>query len=252
MSERISIDRILAKLDDYFSRKDYAGAKRHLLYWYEEACASLDLRSKLMLCNELIGLTRRTESKDENYFYGDEALKAIDALEISESIAAATTYVNIATSYKAFGEPRHSMPLFQKALEIHNANSSAVSAFTRGSLLNNMALSLADLGRFEEAFKYFRQALDIMVGAERGQLEMAVTCLNMASATELQMGLESGAEKIEALLDKAQALLDIYRDANDGHYAFVCEKCASVFEYYGYFAYAKELNERVRAIYERA
>ena len=36
----------------------------------------------------------------------------------------------------------------------------------------------------------------------------------------------------------------------DGYYAFVCEKCASVFGYYGHFAYEKELYERSRRIYE--
>ena len=29
--------RIIEKMDDYMSRRDYAGAERHLLYWLEEA-----------------------------------------------------------------------------------------------------------------------------------------------------------------------------------------------------------------------
>ena len=29
--------RIVEKLDEYMSRRDYAGAERHLLYWLEEA-----------------------------------------------------------------------------------------------------------------------------------------------------------------------------------------------------------------------
>jgi hypothetical protein len=36
----------------------------------------------------------------------------------------------------------------------------------------------------------------------------------------------------------------------DGYYAFVCEKCASVFAYYGDFLYAEELEERAKRIYE--
>ena len=38
----------------------------------------------------------------------------------------------------------------------------------------------------------------------------------------------------------------------DGYYAFVCEKCAPTFDYYGYFLIADDLNERAKAIYERA
>ena len=41
-----------------------------------------------------------------------------------------------------------------------------------------------------------------------------------------------------------------YADDNDGYYAFVCEKCASVFGYYGRFVYEGELLERARRIYE--
>ena len=40
-------------------------------------------------------------------------------------------------------------------------------------------------------------------------------------------------------------------EKRDGYYAFVCEKCASVFGYYGRFFYEKELTERARRIYER-
>ena len=39
--------------------------------------------------------------------------------------------------------------------------------------------------------------------------------------------------------------------ARDGNYAFVCEKCAPTFHYYGYFLWGAELEERARAIYER-
>ena len=41
-------------------------------------------------------------------------------------------------------------------------------------------------------------------------------------------------------------------EKRDGYYAFVCEKCASVFGYFGYFVYEKELEKRARDIYERS
>ena len=44
-------------------------------------------------------------------------------------------------------------------------------------------------------------------------------------------------------------ILDGYEN-RDGYYAFVCEKCASVFGYYGWFLYNKEREERARTIYE--
>ena len=41
-------------------------------------------------------------------------------------------------------------------------------------------------------------------------------------------------------------------EKRDGYYAFVCEKCASVFGYYGRFFYDGELRARARGIYERS
>ena len=38
----------------------------------------------------------------------------------------------------------------------------------------------------------------------------------------------------------------------DGYYAFVCEKCAPAFDYYGYFADAEEAAKKAESIYERA
>ena len=53
-------------------------------------------------------------------------------------------------------------------------------------------------------------------------------------------------------MDEALSLLDTPGIPRDGYYAFVCEKCAPAFEYYGYFLAAEDLKERAKRIYERA
>ena len=74
-----------------------------------------------------------------------------------------------------------------------------------------------------------------------------------ADSVSLARGNAEDAEgKITECLNKAMELLDISEYQNDGNYAFVCEKCASVFGYYGYFAYENELTNRNRRIYEGA
>ena len=84
-----------------------------------------------------------------------------------------------------------------------------------------------------------------------GVLEQGITCLNMANAVEAQEGMEAGEHRIYELVDRAWELLDDPSVPRDGYYAFVCEKCAPTFSYYGYFAAAEELNERAKQIYER-
>ena len=115
-----------------------------------------------------------------------------------------------------------------------------------------MGLAYMALKRFGEAYEAFLKALEIMGKVEHGALEQAITYLNLANAVELEHGLEKGEQKIEQYLDRAAALLDDPTLPRDGYYAFVCEKCAPTFDYYGYFLVAGDLNERAKTIYERA
>lgn len=249
-TSNISTDRVLSRLDGYFAKNDYNGAERHLKYWLDEAISSNDLRAKLLICNELIGLSRKVEKEEQTFEYTAKALKTLEELDIKDSVGAATTYINIGTAHKAFGKADASLPFFKLALSIYEKELAPTDA-RLGGLYNNLALSLVDLGRFEEAYVYYFKAIEVMSHAENGELEQAITYLNIASAYELQLGLLDAEEKISECLEKAASLLDVHADSNDGYYAFVCEKCASVFGYYGYFMYEKELKERTARIYER-
>ena len=115
-----------------------------------------------------------------------------------------------------------------------------------------MALALAQLGAYREAEELYDRALGVMEKQENGAPEMAITCLNLADLTAAETGLEEGAEKIEHLLQRAEKLLNTETLPRDGYYAFVCEKCAPVFGYYGYFFTEQELKRRAEEIYERA
>lgn len=247
----MDIKRILEKLDSYFSKNDYFGAERHLNYWLNEAEQSGDDRSKLTLCNELIGLSRKLSNEEQTFKYTRLALDTLKSLQMEDSISAATTYINVATAYKAFGKPSSSLPLFEKAKIIYESN--LLDSDSRlGGLYNNMALTLSELKRFEEAYFFYNRAISVMSSVQKGELEIAITHLNIASTAEAEKGLVDADEEIQSRLQKASALLDIYKNDTDGYYAFVCEKCASVFGYYGHFLYEKELKERAKNIYERS
>ncbi|MBO4364673.1 MAG: tetratricopeptide repeat protein [Eggerthellaceae bacterium] len=293
--------RIVQKLDEYMSRRDIAGAQRHLLYWLEEARAADDKRGELMLRNELVGHFRKTGDKEQAFLHADEALSLIDELEFGNTISAGTTYTNVGTAYNAFGEYERSLELLSKAKTLYESNPNTEPQLL-GGLYNNMALTCVALCRYDEADRLFHQALDIMADVEHGQLEQAITYLNMAdaavakshahasdaafAAAESNRGSDSGIcedmesdgchdvvsgpnpspsdseieptidkeceEVVECFLDTALELLDTPSVPRDGYYAFVCEKCAPVFAYYGYFLADADLKERAKAIYERA
>ena len=246
----ISTQRILDKLDEYLNKNDYEQAERHLRYWLSEAESNSDGRTTLTLRNELMGLLRKTGRKDEAISTALEALKKVEELEIQEQIGAATTYLNSATVYKAFGMSETAIPLFERAKAIYERELDGTDGRLAG-LYNNMALALVDLGRFTEADELYRKAISIMEKTESGSLEVAITYLNMASAGEAELGIEKADGRITEYLDKAEKLIEGH-ETRDGYYAFVCEKCASVFGYYGRFFYENELKERARRIYEGA
>ena len=256
--------RVAEKLDEYMSRRDYAGAERHLLYWLGEAQALRDQRGELMVRNELVGHFRKTGDKEQALFHAEEALRLVDELGFSENISAGTTYTNIATACNAFGDNERSFALFEKAITLYE-NSPHTQPQLLGGLYNNMALTCMTLGKFDKAGELYEKALATMAGVEHGELEQAITYLNMADAAVVRLAAEAydndidaalqddACEKtVESLLDTALALLDTPSVPHDGYYAFVCEKCAPTFAHYGYFIADQDLRERAEAIYGRA
>lgn len=244
----ISIDRILAKLDEHLHQNDYPAAERHLVYWLDEAERNRDLRTTLLVRNELMGLYRKLGRRDEALDCARAALSAIESHGIAHQVGAATTYLNAATVYKAFGMANDALPLFEHARSVYESELDA-SDSRLGGLYNNMALALVDLERFDEAKALYQKAISIMANSDGGMLEVAITYLNLASAAEAELGLEDAQQIIADYLKKAEELLESH-EKRDGYYAFVCEKCASVFDYYGHFFYAKELTARAGRIYE--
>ena len=174
----------------------------------------------------------------------------IEKMSIQDNIGAGTSYLNCATVYKAFEMTQESLDLFEKAVNIYEKELSADDR-RFGGLYNNMALALVDAGRFDEAYLFYDKAISVMSKVENGDLEVAITYLNIASAKEVELGAIESCDEINELLKKAQDILDGHQN-RDGYYAFVCDKCSSVYGYFGYFAYENELNERTEKIYEGA
>ena len=246
---RIPTDRVMKKLDEHLGKNDYVSAKRHLFYWLAEAESLRDDNGMLLINNELMGLFRKLGEKEQAMYYTQKALYLIGRINIEENVGAATTYLNCATVHKAFGQAQDAISLFERARAIYEANLSPKDA-RLGGLYNNMALALVDLKRFEEADELYCKGLEGMQRNEGREAEMAITYLNIATAAEVRFGPTEAQEVIEECLESAKSLLEIGKNRTDGDYAFVCEKCAPVFGYYGYADYEKALTERCRRAYE--
>jgi tetratricopeptide (TPR) repeat protein len=245
----ISTERILGRLDEYLHKNDYDAAERHLKYWLAEAEALRDTHTELLLLNEMMGLYRKISLKEEALRAANSAMHKIDELNISHQVGAATSFLNCATVYKAFGLSDEAIAIFERARAVYERELEADDS-RLGGLYNNMALALVDTKRFDEAKTLYGKAISVMEKADNGAPELAITYLNLASAAEAELGLLDADETIQNYLDIAESLLTSY-ETRDGNYAFVCEKCASVFDYYGRFFFANELKEKARKIYSK-
>ena len=242
-------DRVLEKLDGLLQRNDYPGAKRLLEYWLAEYRQMGDGRGVLLVENELMGLCRKLGEREQALSHAQAALNQVGRLDIADEVGAATTYLNSATVCKAFGMPEDALNLYEMARAIYERELPPTDE-RLGGLYNNMGLALVDLKRFREAGELYEKALAVMEAVPDKEPEQAITWLNMATACEQEYGLDDALPGIEEVARKAMECLDVGKDRTDGNYAFVCEKCASVFAYYGYTDYAAQLEGRCRRIYE--
>lgn len=247
----IPIQRIIDKLDSFLDRNDTASAERLLRDWISEADSVSDLQGKMSLINEQIGLYRKLSRENECISAINCVLDLTERLQLGDTVSGATAFINAATGYKSFGYAEKALPLYERAREIYEASLASDDERLAG-LYNNMALTLSSLGRFREAENLFGKALEILKSKESGEAEMAITYLNLADLTADEEGTEAGFEKIDAYVSKAEELLDSNNIPRNGYYAFVCEKCAPVFGFYGYFLAEKKFSRRAKEIYERA
>ena len=82
-----------------------------------------------------------------------------------------------------------------------------------------MALALTELKEFREAEELYHKAVEIMEKQENGELEAAITYLNLADLVSAELGAEAGEKETEKHLLKAEELLNTESLPRDGYYA---------------------------------
>ncbi len=238
----------MERLDEALSRNDMASAVRLLDYWLGEAVSAGDAPAELTFINELVGLYRKTGKGEEALAAARRALSLTASLGQSELASGATIMLNCATAYKAFGKAEDALPLYRRAEQVYLATLEDGDVRFAG-LYNNMALALVDLGETDAAEQAYIKAIKIMEAAPAGAADAAISYVNMAHMYEAAHTEESEL-KIYKCLSRARTHLASDSLAHDGYYAYVCEKCAPSFEYFGFCDYAEELERTSKEIYE--
>ena len=245
------VTRILEKLDNLFARREYAEAERLLRYWEKEGQASGDDRVYYLSVNEQMGLYRKLGRKEDALSAVRKMLRYLDRTNRRMSLEGATALLNAGTVYKAFNLSGEGLPLFEEAAFVYEELLKPEDKRLAG-LYNNMSSALSDAGRLDEALAYCEKALEILSKSSGNEAEEAITYLNMTAMYEKRDGLADAQEAIDGCLTKAQKKLDeAKRTAEAGYLAFVFEKCAPTFGYYGWFSVKNDLMKQAEEIYER-
>lgn len=246
----IPVGRVLSKVDEHLSRNDYISAEKTLDYWYEEAKIGGDVRGELTILNEKVGLYRKLSKKEQCYSAIDGCLMLIENGDFDGTVTVGTTFLNCATGYCAFEEFQKALPIYRKAAVIYEKYLKQTDE-RLGGLYNNTAICLMNLQKYDESRELLKKAIEIMANAPNAEGEIAISYCNLADLESAEKGIENAEEKINAYLEKAEELLNTPTLPRDGNYAFICEKCAGTFGYYGFFMTEIELSKRAREIYER-
>ena len=242
--------RISAKIDGYMEKKDYSAIDALFDYWLKEARAANDTQGEFFLFNEMLGVCRKCDRKDEAYQIMEKAKRMIRTESFSETTLA-SYYINAATVCTEFHDPNQALNLFSEAETILEAQTEK-DCFRLASLYNNMAACLSETERYDEAEACYQKALSYIQKENRNPLEEAITYLNMLDLLVTRCGLrETDSTRYEELLKKARLCLDDSTVPQDSYYAFVAGKCLPIYEYFGYFRYVEVLKERIRNIHER-
>ena len=136
-------------------------------------------------------------------------------MQLGGRLEYATSLLNIANAYRAFGLYEESLSLYRKTEEIYQT-SLPQEDFRYASLYNNWSLLYQEMGGFLQAAELLHRALTVVDSYEEAVIEQAVTRTNLA-ATLLQLKTD---EAYEAAVKYLQEALEIFEQdgGRDFHY----------------------------------
>ena len=240
-----SVRRVIEEYDRLIAMDAGTEAGKLLEFWQEEFETNGNWASQITILNEMMGFYRNTGEAAKGLAASEKGITLIRAHGMADTVSGGTTFLNAATTMKAFGKAKEAMPFYEEAFRAYG-ESLDPSDYRFGGLFNNMAVAWGGQGDYRKAEVYYRKAMDIMEALRPGSiLEIAVTWVNLAVLYE-KWGQD---EKIDDCLERAICEFRSEDVPHDGYYAFNCRKCAKTFDHFGYFRMKKMLLDEADRIY---
>lgn len=211
----MDINSILAEYDSMFGKCELADIEAFLKKNIESARDTGDYGAMITLLNEIIGFCRDTTQREKALHYCETLMNVMHQLKLQGRVEYATSLLNIANAYRAFGLCKESIDLYQQVYENYKINVEP-NAFAYATLFNNWSLVYQEMEDFDKAKKLLLKALAVVDLYEDAIIPQANTRTNLA-ATLLQIGTDE--DYAEAMQYLGEALAVYERDGGkDFHY----------------------------------
>lgn len=233
----MNIDRILANYDAMFGNYSLPDIEAYLYKNIEEAKDQAEQAVLFTLLNEMIGFCRDTTQKEKALKYCNELLALLESMKLEGSYEYATSLLNIANAYRAFGLLEESIRFFEKVEQLYKKMVQE-NDFSYANLYNNWALAYQEVKDYKKAKEALLKALHVVDSYEDAKIKQATTRTNLA-ATLLQMNNEEAYQEAMKYLKRA---IEIHEEFNgeDFHYGATLVAMGDAYSFRGDKAHAAQ------------
>ncbi len=176
----MDIDKVLTEYDAMFGVNSLEEIEAFLSEKISEAEAESDNDSKLTLLNEQMGFYRDISKKEKCLECCKKNMELLDEMGLAGTAEYATSLLNVANAYRAFGLHNESLEYHKKVEEIF-LNRLPENAFAFASLYNNWSLLYQEMGEFENAARMLKKAKRVVDLYKDAKIEQATTRTNLAA-----------------------------------------------------------------------
>lgn len=197
----MDLEKILSDYDNMFGKNSLEEIEHYLVVKVSQARVESEMGILVTLLNEMIGFYRDTTQKEKALQRCEQLQSALKEMKLEGRIDYATSLLNVANAYRAFG-------LFEESLHLYHivedtfAGQVAPADFMYASLYNNWSLLYQEMEDYEAARDMLEKALTIVECYEDAVIPQATTKTNLA-ATLLQIGTREAHREAVSYLKEA-------------------------------------------------
>ncbi len=175
----MDIKRVLMEYDAMFGNRNLSDIDKFLEDKIDEANSEGDYYSLLSLLNEHMGFCRDTTNREKGLVRCEQVVALLGNLGLAGTVDYATSLINVANAYRAFGVHDKSLNAFLEVERIY-IEKLKPGEYNFASLYNNWSLLYQEMGYFEQAAEKLKMALAVIDRYPDAYISQAVTRSNLA------------------------------------------------------------------------